>query len=242
MKWFQAVARVRPYLVKIETPGGHGSGFLCLYNESKSLCGIATAFHVISQADKWQQPIRIIHEDSQIMFVKDDRRIILNDFKNDSAVILFDPTELELPQKLLPLLPFDRTLKVGADVGWLGYPSVAPNTLCFFSGNISSCRLDDDASETYFIDGVAINGVSGGPVFTLPTGGGSPRIVGTISAYYPNNAAGRSLPGLAFAQGVTHFHNTIKELKTFEEARKKRQEQERDQETLFPPTAEPNEG
>lgn len=241
MKWYEAVEQVSPFVVKIETPSGHGTGFLCLYNESKSLCGIATAFHVVSHAEKWQQPLRITHADMELMFVKDDKRVIFPDAKTDSAVILFDPSELKLPEKLLPLIPPDQMLKVGAEVGWLGYPSVAPNTLCFFSGIISSCRLDDDSSETYFIDGVAINGVSGGPVFALPAGRGKPRIVGTISAYYANVATGRALPGLSFAQGVTHFHNTMKSMKSFEEARKKRQEQEREQELSFPPQSESNE-
>ena len=184
---------------------------------------------------------RIIHAESELMFVTDDKRVILPDPKSDSAVILFDPSELKLPKKLLPLIPSDQVLRVGAEVGWLGYPSVAPNTLCFFSGLVSSVRIDDDSAETYFIDGVAINGVSGGPVFALPARKRNPEIVGTISAYYANIATGRTLPGLSFAQGVTHFHKTIRDIESFEEARKKRQEQEREQETLFPPQSESNE-
>ena len=46
----------------------------------------------------------------------------------------------------------------------IGFPTIEPYKLCFFSGSISAGRDDDSA---YLIDGVAINGVSGGPVFYL---------------------------------------------------------------------------
>ena len=55
MHWNTIVEKVAPYVVKIETPTGHGTGFLCLYNEEKTFFGIATAAHVVSYADEWQQ-------------------------------------------------------------------------------------------------------------------------------------------------------------------------------------------
>ena len=61
MSWNAIVERVTPYVIKIETPRGHGTGFLCLYNRDKSFYGIATARHVVSYADEWQQPIRLHH-------------------------------------------------------------------------------------------------------------------------------------------------------------------------------------
>ena len=36
MSWDESIERVTPYIVKIEAPRGHGTGFLCLYNEDKS--------------------------------------------------------------------------------------------------------------------------------------------------------------------------------------------------------------
>jgi hypothetical protein len=60
MNWDEVVERVAPSIVKIETPRGHGTGFLCFYNEAKNLCGIATAHHVVEHADNWQEPIRIM--------------------------------------------------------------------------------------------------------------------------------------------------------------------------------------
>jgi len=64
MNWDQVVQKVTPYIVKIETPTGYGTGFLSLYNEDKTWCGIATAAHVVGDADEWQKPIRIRHHES----------------------------------------------------------------------------------------------------------------------------------------------------------------------------------
>lgn len=236
MNWHAAVAEIAPYVVKIETPSGHGSGFLCLYNEERTFCGIATAYHVVRHADYWQQPIRISHELSdEPVFVPEGNRVIFTDAQNDSAVIFFPPGKLKFPKDLMPLLPLKTLVKIGVEVAWLGYPSVSPHTMCFFSGNISA-RPTRAGETAYFIDGVAINGVSGGPVFHLHEG--HPRIIGTISAYYANVATGETLPGLSFAQGVTYFHDTIATIRNLDEARKKQQEQDEGDGAPAPPPPE----
>ena len=133
MAWNAIVEKVAPYVVKIETPQGHGTGFLCLYNQDKSLLGIATAYHVVEDADEWQQPIRIRHYPSHTtQFFKESERAILADPNTDSTVILISPGDLKLPESTIPLLPITAPLDIGADVGWLGFPSVAPYTLCLF--------------------------------------------------------------------------------------------------------------
>jgi hypothetical protein len=50
-------------------------------------------------------------------------------------------------------------------------------------------------SVFYLIDGVAINGVGGGPVFAALKND-QPQLLGTISAYMPNRMRGDALPGL----------------------------------------------
>ena len=50
MNWHQIVEEVTPHIVKIETQDSYGTGFLTLYNENKTLCGVATAMHVVAQA------------------------------------------------------------------------------------------------------------------------------------------------------------------------------------------------
>ncbi len=194
MNWNDLVEKITPYIVKIETPDGHGTGFLCLYNDDHSVCGIATAKHVVEQADQWQQPVRLSKPHSgEIHFAKEAERVIFLDDNSDSAVILFFNSvheKLKFPESLIPLLPNEQRIPIGVDVGWLGFPGIDPSTLCFFSGNISARK-----TSSYLIDGVAINGVSGGPVI-YSTGAEGLQIVGNISAYMPNRASTGILPGL----------------------------------------------
>lgn len=215
MNWNQIVERIQPYIVKIETPAGHGTGFLCFYNDDRSFCGIATAHHVVEYADEWKQPIRVRHPASAgVAFLRESDRVIFRDQKSDSAVILLQTEKLGLSQEPIPLLPSGSLLDIGVEVGWLGFPAPAPNSMCFFSGNISARQ---EWRHAYLIDGVAINGVSGGPVlYSHPTEG--VQIVGTISAYVANRATGDALPGLSIAQDVSHFHETISKIRSMDEA------------------------
>lgn len=221
MNWNEVVDKVTPYIVKIKTPYGSGAGFLCLYNKDKNLCGVATAFHVITESENWQEPIRIIHYSSgETLFLNQSDRVIFSDWETDSAVIIFQKPDFELPEKLIGLLPHDSFLGVGVEVGWLGFPGIEPYTLCFFSGTTSARQ-----GSRYLIDGVAINGVSGGPVMCLHKTDGI-QIVGIVSAYKANRTAGDTLPGLSYAQDVSHFHDIINHIKSIDEANKKKQEME----------------
>ena len=62
MNWEASINIVRQHVVRIETPTGYGTGFLAFYNHDATWCGIATAAHVVSHADEWQQPIRVRNE------------------------------------------------------------------------------------------------------------------------------------------------------------------------------------
>ena len=128
MNWEQAVQKVTPYIFKIETPSGHGTGFLCLYNDTKAFYGIATALHVVEHANTWKQPIRLTHyHSSEQLFLKDSEHIILTDWKTDSAVILFQKPTFELPGELIELLPLGTPLSIGYEVSWLGFPAIEPH-------------------------------------------------------------------------------------------------------------------
>lgn len=193
---------------------------MCLRNEDQTAIGIATAYHVVEHADKWQQPLRIRRPGAKLNhFVPDSIRAILTDPITDSAVILIFVAnlELDLPKSLIQLLPLEKSLPIGVEVGWLGYPSMVDETLCFFAGNISA-----KMRSSYLIDGVAINGVSGGPVL-YSTGTDGLQIVGSISAYLPNSA-GSGSPGLSIAQDVSHFNNTALYMKSVDEARRQKVE------------------
>jgi len=221
MNWLTCVETIRPYIVSIETPEGSGTGFLFTYNKAKTIAGFATASHVVSHADNWKQPIKLIHSITQKeLFVTEEERVIFLDRSRDSAsIMLFSHFDIGLPPDTLPLIDPKKALRIGVEVGWLGFPSIADPNLCFFTGRISA-RLDD--YDSYLIDGVAINGVSGGPVFYDPGDSSSPKIIGTVSAYMPNRIHGDTLPGLLRVQDVTPFHETIQTIKDIDEARKKK--------------------
>jgi len=240
MNWDDVVQKVTPYVVKIETPSNSGTGFLLSYNDNRSWCGVATALHVVSDADSWQQPIKIHNHDfSKTAFLAAGQRAIFTDYATDSAVVFFESSKLELPNDLIPLRPIDTRINIGAEVGWLGYPAIEAWTLCFFSGTVSARRDDQKA---YLIDGVAINGVSGGPVINSTVTDGV-QFVGVMTAYRANRASGGSLPGLSIAQDVSHFHGVIQHVRSIDEANRKKQEIEQQQQIEKNPaqqTAQPD--
>ena len=226
MNWNDIVQKVTPYVVKIETPSGHGTGFICLYNETRQFFGIATAYHVVGHADEWLQPIRIhYHTPGAVSFLREGQRVIFSDRARDSAVIFAEIGDLKLPKELIPLLPVETRLPIGVDVGWLGYPAMSAHQLCFFSGNVSAFQ---EFRHAYLIDGVAINGVSGGPVLHLTAADGV-HIVGSVSAYIANRATGQTLPGLSMAQDVSHLHEIVKHIQSMDEAFAKQKEQKAEQ-------------
>lgn len=229
MDWNLIVEKLSPYVVKIETPQGHGTGFLCVYNDAKDTCGIATANHVVAHAEEWQEPIRI-HGTSGSTFLKASDRAILFDEDLDSAVVLCRKGDLDLPAELIPLLPTQNRLPIGAEVGWLGYPAIGPRSLCFFAGNISAWV---EGRHSYLIDGVAINGVSGGPVVTASATEGV-QIVGSISMYMVNRATGEALPGLSVAQDVSHFQSVASHVRSVDDANRTKSEQQKTQAVEYP--------
>lgn len=240
MNWNEVVERITPSIVKIETPRGHGTGFLCFYNDSKTLCGIATANHVLEHEHNWQEPIRIHHFPSNgTVLLRNENRVIFPDQFRDSAVIVITTGLLDLPQQTVPLLPTENRLPIGMEVGWLGFPGIDEDALCFFSGAVSAWR---DFRKAYLIDGVAINGISGGPVVYFHPEDGV-QVVGAITAYRANRLTGETLPGLSVAQDVSHFHDIIAHIRSIEEA-KKNQEPAQQQQAAGPsapaPIARPN--
>lgn len=231
MNWDDIVKKVSPHIVRIETQSGHGSGFLFLYNDTKTWCGVATALHVLYHADKWKQPIQIYHSESRkTLFLKEDKRVITTDWDTDSAVLLFEIGDFPLPQNLIPLLPSSSPLSIGLEVGWLGFPAIESFTLCFFSGIVSARQ---DFRKAYLIDGVAINGVSGGPVL-YSTGTEGIQFIGTVNAYKANRVTGETLPGLLIAQDVSHFHDVLQQVRSQDEANKKKQEFEKSKQPIEP--------
>ena len=215
-QWYQVFEEISPSVVRIESPGSQGTGFVCLRTDR--FVGIATAYHVLQYADYWQQPIRVIHQSGTVILKEEDRLVLSGTDEKDSAILLFEEhANPDFPQELVQLLPPKKHLKIGVEVGWIGFPgAVLSDNLCFFSGNISA-RID----PSYFIDGVAINGVSGGPVIYRTSKAN--WVVGTISAYIHNRATGEALPGVSVAEDVSNLHQIASEIKSLDEARAQQQ-------------------
>ena len=181
----------------------------------KSACGVATAAHVVKHADEWFEPIKI-RNSSGMLFLPADKRYMFVDNNSDSAIIFFFKSELNFPELPITLRPIGSPCGIGSEIGWVGYPVIDPDTLCFFSGTISARK---ESERAYNIDGVAINGISGGPVFHLPTPDPNDmQIIGAISAYRPNMFSGQPLPGLAQARDVSHFHAIASHIESIDQA------------------------
>lgn len=217
LDWAEAIEVVCPHIVRITTPEGSGTGFLVSHAANNDVVGIATAAHVIDRAHYWEQPIRIEHTVSgtSVLLRNADRAIFLEEPK-DTGAIVFSKGNLKLPIEPFPLAPEGKTLKVGLEIGWLGYPAVYQQDLCFFSGRVSHFAKNFTG---YLVDGVAINGVSGGPAFW--NGGNRITLIGVVSAYLVNRVTGETLPGLSLVRNVDQFQELSKIFKSVDEAKAK---------------------
>jgi hypothetical protein len=215
--WHDALEAINPFIFKISTPNGSGTGFQIFHSTKMPLCGVATAYHVLSHEYEWEEPIKIIHHSSKSsILLKSDKRAIIVYPKQDLAFILFDKKNLSIDINAPKLVPSGKHLKPGVELGWCGFPSIAPNDLCFFSGYVS-CYLSKEKS--YLVDGVAINGVSGGPAFYISSISNEYIIGGVISAYLPNRIIGQTLPGVCFVSSVEEYQSTLVKLKSLDDAK-----------------------
>lgn len=227
-RWHDALTEIKPYVFKISTPRGSGTGFQLTFSP---LWGIATAYHVIEHANEWGETIKLTHHASQqtITLKEGDGRIIIPFPAEDLAFIIMPKSLLpdrkeEIPTTDQEMIRPGRIMKEGAEIGWCGFPSVARKNLCFFHGSISAFLGEEG---NYLVDGVAINGVSGGPAFYIDAED-KIRICGVISAYMPNVATGDTLPGLSVVTAVKPYQTMVQTFKDLEEAQKKAEEQQKE--------------
>lgn len=226
MNWTDSVSKITPFIVRIRTQQKWGTGFIFWQNETN--CCIATAYHVIEHANLtgWEQPIYIDQSNGKTVRLNPEHRHIplkLNaDIDGDSAALFIGKTGLEFPADCLPLWDFSREIPIGSEVGWIGYPSVINQRILqpsLFSGTISNHFPD---LEQYAIDGVAIHGVSGGPLFCELSEPGQPYIIGTLSSYFPNRLTVtdgvEAWPGLAISHSFSAFRDVRKNLLALENA------------------------
>lgn len=198
LSWDQVVDRVFPSVFKVETEYSSGTAFVFsisrVRENGKHYTFLATAWHVLSNEIGTKSPLSISSSDGERQWTSEKDKIFLSSLgpkKFDTALIMIESHDpLISIDRLLPVPPFDTQLARGANIGWLGYPGITEPEICFFSGHISG-YLNDPPS--YLVDGVAVNGVSGGPVFDNRC-----HLIGMMTAYIPNYIdETRTLPGLS---------------------------------------------
>ncbi len=212
--WQSAVKRIAPQIVRIRTQESSGTGFLVARMKTGARCGLATAAHVVEHANEKGGSITLVHEGSgkPLELTAAKRRLQL-DTDADTAALVFENETFELPSNLVPLIPAEKFLMPGAAVGWLGYPDVWSEQLCFFGGRVS-CYSESE--HAYLLDGVSIDGLSGGPVFHLAPNG-EPVIIGVLSEYISNRTPRGPLPGLSMARDVFRFHAMVDQFRSWDE-------------------------
>src|SRR5262245_54115231 len=138
LTWQALVELVRPHIVRIMTPRGSGTGFLLYNSTSKGFASVATAAHVVNSAHFWEEPIRLRHAQSgKSAIIRAASRAVLIEDEKDVAAIMFPTQDLDLPEQPLNLSPSDMYLRVGVEIGWVGFPAIS-RELCFFSGRVSA--------------------------------------------------------------------------------------------------------
>lgn len=215
--WVNTANAIRDCIVLIETPSGHGTGFVVKPPPGSINQAVVTANHVIDHALKWREPIKITHFPSgKQAFLDVNSRAIDNNPSRDQALIQFSAEELSLPTENVEILPEGRRINEGVQAGWMGFPAIGPFNLCFFSGHISAWLKQDEA---YLVDGVAINGVSGGPAF-YECEDGKIWIIGLVTEYRPNLATGNILLGVSLIRSTAPLMKYYASLKQQIEAAK----------------------
>jgi len=143
-RWATALESVKKYTFKIATPDGSGTGFMLTAPNAQSICGVATAYHVVAHSHQWEEPIRLTHAGNGASTVLHTaERYIFANPEKDLAVVVCQNETFELPKHDPVLFPEDKHIKPGIQIGWAGYPAVAPNDFSFFSGDVS-CFLQKE--------------------------------------------------------------------------------------------------
>lgn len=192
--WSGLIPSIEPLCFRVHADNSVGTAFAIGISGSDGgrHTMLVTALHVVDEVLGNDKPIEIIRSDgTPVSKVVDGFLKIYPIGPQECDIALIEiPTRepLFLPDQL-QAMPLETMLPRGAPLGWLGYPGLAFPELCFFHGFISGHQ---EKPPIYLVDGVAINGVSGGPAFDL-----SGLIVGLISAYRPNRVRpDTTLPGL----------------------------------------------
>ena len=199
--WEEVIPPLEPLVFRVHAADSVGTGFIIglSRDDGGRHTMLVTALHVVEDVLGNDLPLGLVRSDGtdlSSLIAGPVRVYPVGPPECDTALLEVPTIEpLISPEALLPI-PLETMLPRGADLGWLGYPGLVLPELCFFRGVVSGYQ---ERPPIYFVDGVAINGVSGGPAFDR-----SGLVVGLVSAYVPNQVApGRTLPGLMIVTPLT---------------------------------------
>jgi len=193
--WSELIPKLEPLIYRVRAGDSLGTAFVIAVTgegDGGRHTMLVTAWHVVQDVVQTNELLDLVRSDGVLVSALAAGPIAIYPVgppECDTALMLVSTGEpLVSPDVLLPM-PLETMLPRGADLGWLGFPGLVYPELCFFRGVVSGYQ---ETPPVYLVDGVAINGVSGGPAFDR-TG----LLVGLVSAYVPNQVDhGTTLPGL----------------------------------------------
>lgn len=192
--WVDVIPRIEPIVFQVCAGDAIGTAFAIsrTVQDGGRHTMLATAWHVVKDVVSTDAPLVILRSDgtdTTPLVVGPARIYPIGPEECDTALLAIPTSEPLIREEDLGPIPLETMLPKGAELGWLGFPGIVYPELCFFCGVVSGHK---EVPPVYLIDGVGINGVSGGPAFDR-----SGLIVGLVSAYLPNQIEpGRTLPGL----------------------------------------------
>ena len=212
MPWDRVVDLLERIVFHIQAADSLGTGFAVSVGKQDKPQKLnhymfATAWHVVENVVNSDHPILMTATDGKTAF--EAKAGYYSIFRLgpeifDTALIYLKSGEEILSQgDLLPMLDWDLQMAKGTEIGWVGFPGIVGQPFCFFKGSVSGYL---DSPPTYLVDGVAINGVSGGPAVDNQA-----HIIGLVSSYIPNKVDKyTTLPGLVTIVPINAIRYWIK--------------------------------
>lgn len=216
VRWASLLGQIEGSLIRIETPGGQGTGFITP-SPIPGRLALATARHVIEDALQWQQPLRLTHYKSgkSHLFPHNERIVI--PVENADAALIGVRNSGDFPEQKPPGL-FNlegKRLREGMQVGWCGFPGSLrwlTKDLCFFSGHVSAYLAH---RFSYLVDGTIPHGCSGGPVFWGKESG-EVEVIGVATAYIADiGYRGETYPGLGEVVEIRNYNDLLGKIRSF---------------------------
>ncbi len=139
-KWSKGLDKIKNFVVKIEIPDSYGTGFLITRRKRQEIVqvGIATAYHVIDHAERWLEPIRLIHSTSkeEVVILPNQREILVNQ-ERDLALLCINENILPFLKDIPVINKEPAIISSGTHSGWCGFPNIIGDRLGFFADHIS---------------------------------------------------------------------------------------------------------